>query len=161
LVFWMFVIAAIAYLDRLNISIAGQFIQKEFQFTNTQLGWVFSAFVLGYALFQAPGGRMADRFGPRKTIAFATVWWGVFTALTAAVSVGIASLLLVLISVRFLLGVGEAVLFPAGNRLVAAWIPTQERGIANGVIFAGVGMGAGVAPPFITYLMLTYGWRSA
>src|SRR5215475_162803 len=107
LIFWMFAISAIAYLDRVNISIASRFLQKEFNLDNTQLGWVFSAFVLGYALFQAPGGRMADRFGPRKTIAFATVWWGIFTALTAAVSVGIAGLLLVLISVRFLLGVGE------------------------------------------------------
>jgi ACS family glucarate transporter-like MFS transporter len=61
LIFWMFVISVIAYLDRVNISTAGQFIQKELNLTNTQLGWVFSAFVLAYALTQAPGRRLADR----------------------------------------------------------------------------------------------------
>ena len=69
LVGWMFAISAIAYLDRVNISIAGSSIQKEFGLDNIRLGWVFSSFVLGYALFQAPGGRLADRFGPRKILA--------------------------------------------------------------------------------------------
>jgi len=158
-VFWMFVISAIAYLDRVNISIAGQFIQKELNFTNTQLGWVFSAFVLGYALTQAPGGRLADRFGPRRVIALGTLWWGVFTALTAMVSPSLPAVLLILLIVRFTLGVGEAVIYPAGNRLVASWIPSGERGIANGVIFGGVGVGAGIAPPLITYILLHHGWR--
>ena len=159
LIFWMFSISAIAYLDRVNISIAGSFIQKDFHLDNVQLGYVFSAFVLGYALFQAPGGRLADRFGPRKILMLGTLWWGVFTALTASVPAGIAGLLGVLISVRFVLGLGEAVVYPASNRLVAAWIPSQERGIANGFIFAGVGAGAGITPPLITYILLNYGWR--
>jgi len=159
LIFWMFVISAIAYLDRVNISIAGQFIQKELNLTNTQLGWVFSAFVLGYALTQAPGGRLADRFGPRRVIAFGTLWWGLFTALTATVSPRLPAVLLMLLAVRFTLGVGEAVVYPAGNRLVASWIPSGERGIANGVIFGGVGVGAGAAPPLITYILLHHGWR--
>jgi MFS transporter, ACS family, glucarate transporter len=159
LIFWMFAISAIAYLDRVNISIAASFIQKDFNLDNVQLGYVFSAFVLGYALFQAPGGRLADRFGPRKVLMLGTVWWGVFTALTAAVPAGIAGLLAVLISVRFILGLGEAVVYPASNRLVAAWIPSQERGIANGFIFAGVGAGAGITPPLITFILLNYGWR--
>jgi len=60
-----------------------------------------------------------------------------------------------------LLGAGEAVVYPASNRFVARWIPTHERGVANGWIFAGVGAGAGLAPPLITYLMLHYGWRSS
>jgi ACS family glucarate transporter-like MFS transporter len=158
-IFWMFVISAIAYLDRVNISIAGQSIQKELNLTNTQLGWVFSAFVLGYALMQAPGGRLADRFGPRRVIAVGTLWWGAFTALTAIVSPKLSAVLLILLLVRFTLGVGEAVVYPAGNRLVATWIPSGERGIANGLIFAGVGVGAGIAPPFITYILLHHGWR--
>src|SRR5215831_9217537 len=100
LIFWMFAISAIAYLDRVNISIAGSFIQKDFHLDNVQLGYVFSAFVLGYALFQAPGGRLADRFGPRKILALGTVWWGIFTALSASVPPGIPALLVVLLSVR-------------------------------------------------------------
>jgi ACS family glucarate transporter-like MFS transporter len=159
LVAWMFAISAVAYLDRVNISIAGGSIERDFHLTHVQLGWVFSAFALGYALFQAPGGRLADRFGPRKIIALGTIWWGVFTSLTAFVPAGIAGMLAVLLGVRFLLGVGEAVVYPACNRLVASWIPSQERGLANGWIFAGVGAGAGIAPPLVTYLLVHYGWR--
>ncbi|SRR5579883_22096 len=154
LVLWMFVISAVAYLDRVNISIAGQFLQKDLGLSNTGLGFVFSAFVLGYALFQAPGGRLADRYGPRLVIALATLWWSAFTTLSA-----FAGVLGLLIAVRFLLGVGEAVVYPAGNRLVSEWIPVRERGIANGIIFAGVGTGAGLAPPLITWVVLHYGWR--
>jgi len=155
----MFTISAIAYLDRVNISIAGSFIQKEFHLDNIQLGWVFSSFVLGYALFQAPGGRLADRFGPRRILSVATVWWAAFTALVAVVPPGVPGVLAVLLAARFLLGVGEAMVFPASNRLVAGWIPFQERGLANGFIFAGVGAGAGVTPPLITFILLHYGWR--
>jgi len=159
LIFWMFLMSAIAYLDRVNVSIAGQAIQKDFGLTNVQLGWVFSAFVIGYALFQAPGGRLADRFGPRRVIAVGVIWWGIFTTLTAWVPAGLAISVGLLITVRFLLGLGEAVVYPSSNRLVAAWVPTGERGLANGLIFAGVGAGAGVTPPLITYILVNWGWQ--
>jgi len=159
LIFWMFIISAIAYLDRVNISIAGNAIQTEFGFSTVELGWVFSAFVIGYALFQAPGGRLADRFGPRLILTLGVIWWGIFTTVTALLPAGIAHALALMILVRFVLGLGEAVVYPASNRLVAAWIPSQERGIANGIIFAGVGFGAGVTPPLITFILLNYGWR--
>jgi ACS family glucarate transporter-like MFS transporter len=159
LIFWMFVMSAIAYLDRVNISIAGRAIGEEYHLNNIQLGWVFSAFVLGYALFQAPGGRLADRFGPRWVVTAGVVWWGIFTSLSASLPKELTGVLFGLIGVRFALGLGEAVVYPASNRLVAAWIPTQERGIANGLIFAGVGVGAGITPPLITYILMNYGWR--
>jgi len=161
LIFWMFAISAISYLDRVNISIAGRFIQQDFHLTDLQLGPVFSAFLTGYALFQAPAGRLADRFGPRIILLLGTLWWGVFTALTAMVPAGMAGLLAALLAVRFSLGAGEAVMFPASNRLVANWIPSQERGLANGLIFAGVGAGAGVTPPLVTYIVMHYGWRAS
>lgn len=159
LIFWMFVISAIAYLDRVNISIAGGFIEKEFGFDHVHLGWTLSAFLLGYAFFQAPGGRLADRFGPRRILAAGTIWWAIFTSLSAGVPAKIAGAVMLLMGIRFLLGVGEAVVYPSSNRLVASWIPSQERGFANGLIFAGVGAGAGVTPPLITYILLHYGWR--
>ncbi|PYV84376.1 MAG: MFS transporter [Acidobacteria bacterium] len=159
LIFWMFVISAVAYLDRVNISIAGAFIEKEFGLDHVHLGWALSAFLIGYAISQAPGGRLADRFGPRRILALGTIWWAVFTSLTASVPAKLAGALVSLMGMRFLLGVGEAVVYPSSNRLVASWIPSQERGIANGLIFAGVGAGAGVTPPLITYILLHYGWR--
>jgi ACS family glucarate transporter-like MFS transporter len=158
---WTLVIAAVSYLDRNNISIAISFIQKEFGFSNVQTGGLFSAFVLGYALMQPLAGHIADRVGPYRAVAGAIVWWSLFTALVTLVPPGVGGALFILGAVRFLLGVGEAVIFPASNRLVASWIPSSERGLANGLIFAGVGVGGGIAPPLITYIMLAHNWRWA
>ena len=161
LIFWLFVVSAVAFLDRVNISIAGSSIASDYHLTNVELGWVFSAFLAGYALCQTLGGRLADRFGPRRVLAAGAIWWGVFTALTAAVPQGIRGALFLLVAIRFLFGAGEAVIYPASNQFVSRWIPTQERGIANGLIFAGVGAGAGLSPPLITFIMLRYGWRAS
>src|SRR5579871_2189260 len=150
LIFWMFTISAISFLDRVNISIAARFIQRDFHITDVQLGPIFSAFLLGYAIFQAPAGRLADRFGPRLILTLGAIWWAVFTAATALIPAAIAGVFFTLLAVRFSLGAGEAVMFPASNRLVANWIPSQERGLANGLIFAGVGAGAGITPPLVT-----------
>ena len=114
---------------------------------------MFSAFLLGYAGFQIPGGWLAVRFGPRRVLTWAVLWWGVFTALTTAVPVNTTSTLLLLILVRFGLGIGESVVYPAANQFVARWIPVQERGKANGWIFAGVGAGAGLTPPLLTAII--------
>ena len=148
----------IAFLDRVNITIAGIAIADTYHFSKVQLGYIFSALLVGYALFQAPGGRLADLYGPRRVLTAGVVWWGVFTGLTALVP-HFAGALLAFIAIRFLLGVGEAVVYPASNQFVSRWIPSHERGKANGWIFAGVGVGAGMSPPLITYLMLHYGWR--
>jgi ACS family glucarate transporter-like MFS transporter len=161
LVFWLFVLSAVSYLDRVNISIAGGAIVDTYHLTDVQLGTVFSALVAGYALFQTVGGHLADRYGPRRVLTGGVVWWGIFTALTALVPANIAGALWLFVAVRFLLGAGEAVIYPAANKFVASWIPVRERGIANGWIFAGVGAGAGLTPPLITYLMVHYGWRSS
>ena len=161
LVFWLFVLSAVSYLDRVNISIAGGSIADAYHLTDVQLGKVFSALLVGYALFQTLGGRLADRYGPRRVLAAGVVWWGMFTALTALVPAKIAGALFLFVAIRFLLGAGEAVIYPAANQFVSRWIPMRERGIANGWIFAGVGAGAGLTPPLITYVMAHYGWRSS
>ena len=161
LIFLMFVISAVSFLDRVNWSIAVLPIEQTFHLSDIQFGWVFSAWALGYALFQAPSGHLADRFGPRRTLALGTMWWALFTALTALVPSGLAGSLGMLMGVRFLLGAGEAVVYPASNRLVASWIPAPERGLANGFIFAGVGAGASITPPLVTYVILNYGWKWA
>jgi MFS transporter, ACS family, glucarate transporter len=159
LVGWIFVLSAVSYLDRVNISIAGSSIASEFGLSTVQLGTVFSAFLLGYALFQTAGGWLADRYGPRRVLTAGALWWGIFTSLTAFVSPKAGFALALLIAARFLLGAGEAVMFPGSNQFVSRWIPPQEQGIANGLVFAGVGVGAGVTPALIAYVMEHYGWR--
>ncbi len=161
LAFWLFVLSAISFLDRTNISIAGLQISSEYGLGNQRLGWIFSAFLIGYAGFQVPAGWLASRFGPRLVISLGVVWWGVATALTTVIPVGISQAVLLLIAVRFTLGAGEAVIYPSANQLVARWVPEQERGFINGLIFAGVGAGSGLTPPVLTWFILRYGWRSA
>jgi MFS transporter, ACS family, glucarate transporter len=159
LVTWLLVLSAIAFLDRTNISIAGPEIAREFRIDNPHLGWVFSAFLVGYAAFQIPGGVLARHIGPRRLLAFGLVWWGLFTALTAMVRLLPAGALFELILIRFGLGAGEAVMYPSANQFVERWFPMQERGRANGLIFAGVGLGSAVAPPLLTALILHFGWQ--
>ena len=161
LVGWIALMGATSFLDRVNISIAGHSLAQEFQLSNAELGRVFSAFFVGYALCQIPGGWAADRLGPRHVLAFGATWWAVFTALTASVPVGLPHAFLVFWSVRFLLGVGESVMYPSSNLWVANWVPAAERGLANGLIFAGVGAGSAFTPPLIAAIMLHFGWRMA
>jgi ACS family glucarate transporter-like MFS transporter len=159
LVIGIFVLSGVAFFDRINISIASQYIVEEYHLTNIQLGYIFSAFVLAYALCQAPAGRVSDRYGPRRVITVATVGWGVFTILATVIPRGTAGVVAAFVGARFLLGVGESVFFPASNRVVAKWIPTQERGTANGLFFAGGGVGAAIAPPLMAFIILHGGWR--
>ncbi|WP_213804717.1 MFS transporter [Granulicella sp. dw_53] len=161
LAFWLFVLSGVSFLDRTNISIAGIQISKEYGLGNQRLGWIFSAFLIGYALFQIPAGWLAARYGPRRVITIGVLWWGVATALTALLPAGVSHAVMLLILMRFGLGVGEAVMYPAANQFVAQWIPQQERGFINGLIFAGVGAGSGLTPPLLAWLIAHHGWRSA
>jgi ACS family glucarate transporter-like MFS transporter len=161
LVAWIMVLSAIAFLDRTNISIAGMQIGRDFRIDNTHLGWVFSAFLVGYAAFQIPAGVLARRFGPRRVLALGLVWWGVFTALTALAPPHPAGALLGLVLIRIALGAGEAVMYPCANQFVERWFPIPERGKANGIIFGGVGLGSAIAPPLLTVIILRHGWHAS
>ena len=108
----VFVIYVLMFIDRVNIPIAAKYIMPEYGLTDVEFGWIFSAFVLGYALVQIPGGWLGDRFGPRRVLTWAIVWWSVFTAVTAlAGKLFLTSLVGVVGSfavVRVLIGLGEA-----------------------------------------------------
>jgi MFS transporter, ACS family, glucarate transporter len=161
LAFWLFVISGVAFLDRTNISIAGLQISSEYGLGNQRLGWIFSAFLIGYAGFQLPAGWLAARFGPRRVLTLGIMWWGVATGLTALLPSGISHAVMLLVAVRFALGAGEAVVYPAANQFVARWVPVKERGFINGLIFAGVGAGSGLTPPLLAWLITHHGWRAA
>ncbi|HTX76224.1 MAG TPA: MFS transporter [Terracidiphilus sp.] len=161
LVLWIFLLSAIAFLDRTNVSIAGPQISREYGIGNVRLGWVISAFLIGYAAFQVLAGWAAVRLGPRRALTLGVLWWGAFTLGTALVPPQMRGALWALIAVRFALGIGEAIIYPASNQFVAQWIPVSERGTVNGVIFAGVGAGAGLTPPLLAAIIADYGWREA
>jgi ACS family glucarate transporter-like MFS transporter len=161
LAFWLFILSAIAFMDRTNIAIAGLQIMRDFGLDNTRLGSISSCFLLGYAGLQIPAGWAAAKFGPRKVLTAGVLLWAIATGLTALLPTNIGHAVLILMSLRFVLGAGESVMYPSANQFVARWIPVQERGKINGLIFAGVGAGAGLTPPLLNWLIARHGWRSA
>jgi len=157
-------ISIITYVDRVNISVAARQMMPALGLTQMQMGYVFSAFVLGYALFQIPGGWLGDRWGTRLVLAGAVVWWSVSTALTAvAGTLPTAECLGVLgslILIRFLIGVGEAAALPNFSRAVANWFPLRERGLGMGVSIGGIGIGSAITPSLVAWMMVNFGWQS-
>ena len=158
-------ITALTYLDRLNLSIAGKYIQDEFQFSNQAMGWILSAFVWGYALCQIPAGWAGDRFGPRRMMTLAILWWSLFTALTAMTPrLPLArwlGLIPAFFLIRFLVGVGEASAFPNSNKIVACWMAFRSRGIGSSLQLMGIGLGGTVTPVLIAAVMKRWGWPAS
>lgn len=146
----LFVISVVTYVDRVNISVTARQMMPAYGLTDQDMGYVFSAFVFGYALCQIPGGWLGDRWGARVVLTGALIWWSIFTAMTAtAATFGIVSWLGTagtFALVRFLLGVGEAVALPNFNRAVADRIPPEHRGIGIGIAIGGIGVGAAITP---------------
>src|SRR5690349_13878656 len=154
-VLWLlFALTVITYLDRLCIAAAAPAITETFHFSPSQMGWIFSAFTLAYAVFEIPSGWLGDYFGTRRALARIVVWWSLFTALTS-LSAGFASLLLV----RFLFGVGEAGAFPNIARSISCWFPSSHQGRALSVAFVGNFLGAAVTTPLVFKLVEVQGWR--
>ncbi len=155
----------LTYLDRLNLSIAGKYIQDEFAISLKTMGWILSAFLLGYALSQIPGGYLADRYGPRKVLVVTICWWSVLTAATALAPqmplrnwFGVAWSFAI---VRFLIGIGEAPSIPGYTRVVSAWLGDVHRGFGSSFTQMGIGLGGALTPVLITFIMRHWGWRSA
>jgi len=151
-----FTLSMLLYIDRIAISTARAPVSEAFALTDTQFGWVLSAFALGYALFQTPSGLIVDRYGPRRVLTGIVALWSVFTALT-----GLAWSFASLLIFRFLFGAAEAGAFPACARTFYAWLPAAERGLAQGINFSGSRLGAAFALPAVAWLILSAGWRGA
>jgi MFS transporter, ACS family, glucarate transporter len=161
----LFAISVVTYIDRVNISVTARQMMPALGLTDQQMGFVFSAFVIGYALFQVPGGWFADRWGIRIVLTIALLWWSCFTALTAMAAAsdlaGPLGIVGVLALVRFLLGIGEATALPTFNRAVTDWFPAHERGLGIGVAIGGIGIGSAITPPVTAWIMVNYGWQTA
>src|SRR4026208_2007812 len=158
----MFALSVLSYCDRTAISIAGPTLIKEFGFSETQMGSVFSVFILSYALFMFPGGWLADRFGPRLILALTSMGSALFTALTAfaglpmlRATVGVLPSFLV---VRLGFGLCTAPLYPACGRLTANWFPIVSRARVQGVVLSGAALGSAITPILFSRLIANYGW---
>ena len=155
LVAFSFVGCLIAFTDRVNISIAAVSMRAQFGWSETQVGWVLSAFFFGYMPFLFVSGLLARRFGGRRVAGIALIVWSLFTLLTplaATVSVPM------LIAIRIGMGMGEAGLFPAVYDLLGRWIPAPERASAAAQFVSGVPLGTIVGLSASGWLIARYGW---
>lgn len=160
----LFLVSMVTYIDRVNISVTARQMMPAYGLTDQEMGVIFSSFVIGYALFQIPGGWLADRWGARMVLALALVWWSLCTALTAIVAttslVDVVGLVGALALVRGSLGVGEAVALPTFNRAVANWLPANSRGLGIGIAIGGIGLGSAITPPLAAWIMVNWRWQT-
>ncbi len=148
------VITAISYLDRVCISMAAPFIQKDLVLSDAQVGYMFSAFTFAYAMCEIPAGWLADRFGPRLMMTRVVVWWSLLTAAT-----GFAGGFMSLFVIRFLFGVGEAGMFPGLSRAFSRWFPESWRGNAFGLAIMTALIGGAVTQKVTAELLGTFHWH--
>jgi len=131
-------------------------IQAEQGFSVSQMSVVLTAFAWSYALFQVPGGLLADRFGPRRVLALAGLWWSVFTFLTPYGSVFLGFVVL-----RILLGMGQAADWPSSVLALKRWFPPAERSRGNSLLLAGLYLGPFVGTPIVAWIADGLGWAWA
>jgi ACS family glucarate transporter-like MFS transporter len=155
-VFVLFILSMITFVDRVCISAAKDPITSELGLSDAAMGFVFSAFALGYALAQIPSGWFADKWGPRLALTVVVALWSVLTALTGA-----AWNFTSLVIIRLGFGMAEAGAFPGSARAICNWLPTGERGRANGVIFSGARIGGAVSFPLLAWMLTQWHWRTS
>jgi len=152
------VIAAyfITYIDRVLLSVAAPFIEKDFHLDTITVGKVLMCYSIAYALFQIPGGWFGDKVGPRLAMTCVVIWWSALTALTAfstsAIGMGIC---------LFMIGMGEAGAFPIANRALSRWMLPSERALAQGATHAGSRLGSTLTPLMVVPLvgLTALSWR--
>lgn len=149
------VINMVCYTDRVCIAVAAPEMRKAFDFSQAQMGMVFSIFSLSYFLGQTPWGMAADRHGARSLVSLAVAGWSAFTMLTAY-AWSFASL----IAIRFTFGALEAALSPSIASAFNRWIPATERSTAFGAFLGGGRLGGAITPPIAGFILLHYGWRT-
>ncbi|MBV7275963.1 MFS transporter [Clostridium sp. PL3] len=145
----------VLYMDRSCMSMAGPSMMKYFGWTATQFGLVSTAFFIGYACTQIPGGWLADRFGGSKVVMFGAIWWSVFVFLTPY-----GATLGLMLLIRIAMGWGEGVSLPAMSTIIAQWIPKKESGLAWGLSIMGVSLGIGLAMPISAWIIRTWSWQT-
>ena len=138
----------LCYIDRINVSFAALTMNKDIGLDAWTYGISSTAFYLGYVVFEVPSNLIMDKVGARIWIARIMVTWGIASAATAAV-VGPTSFLIV----RFLLGAGEAGLFPGMLLLFTYWFPDRHRARIIGAFTLALPISVALGAPISTALL--------
>jgi len=149
-------LAMLSYVQRVAISQAAGPIARDLRIPRQQMGLIFGAFGLAYALFEVPMGLLGDRLGPKRVLVQIVLAWSAFTALTGA-AWNVASLTVI----RFLFGAGEAGCFPNLTRVLSAWLPPRERARAQSLLWAFTRWAGAATPPLALWCINWFGWRGA
>lgn len=137
----LFLAAVLNYVDRQTLSALAPTIQVDLSMNDNDYANVINIFLVAYTIAYLISGRIADKIGTKNSMLIFVVWWSLANMLTAAAK-GVTSLGFY----RFLLGLGEAGIWPAASKAVSEWFPAKERGIAIGLYTMGATIGATVAP---------------
>jgi len=148
--------SVINYIDRGTISILSHHVQKIFNMSQSDYGWIIFSFQLSYAIMMLGFGWIIDRLGTRTGFALAMAWWSL-AAMGQALARGVASFA----AACGLLGMGEAGNFPGSIKAVAEWFPKRERALATGIFNSGTAVGAVISYPLVGWLFLRWGWQMA
>ncbi len=150
----LFLFSGIAYLDRVNMSVAGKPIAHEFGLSPIALGYLFSSFLWAYVLMMLPGGRLIDRWGTQVIAPIAAAVWS-----AAQMATGMVGNFATMLIVRLGIGIGEAPHAPISYSSVRSWSPYTERGTVIAVISGGSSLGLALGAPAVAWLIATLSWR--
>ena len=158
--------ATAGYIIRVNVSTAAPLLMEEFGLSQIEMGRIFSAFLLGYALFQIPSGALSDRFGARRILSMIAWLWVIITVLQTSVGWGpfqstASAALIGFIIFRFFTGITASPTYPGSAQGVSKWVLPKYQGRANGIVLSSIGLGSALAPPLVSNIMVRFGWRPA
>ncbi|PSL38250.1 sugar phosphate permease [Labedella gwakjiensis] len=142
------------YIDRSTLSVANTTIAEEFSLDAFQMGLLLSAFSWPYAIANLPAGYLVDKFGPKKMFAFAAGGWSLVTMITAA-----ANSFGFLYAARVALGIAESPFFTSALKVNERWFNKSERALPVSLVNTGSQIANAIAPPLLTFLLLTMSWR--
>lgn len=160
---FLFAFGLIAYVQRTGVTIAAERMMPELHLSQLQIGWIEQAFVIGYAIFQLPGGLFGQRFGARFAfMVFGIVAFAAVMATSAApVLLAGTAVFVALFGAQFVLGLAQGGIFPVSNGVFEAWFPARQWALALGSQNMGLNIGAALTPPLVAVLMTTVGWQQA
>lgn len=148
------VVSVITFMDRTAIAVLAPWIRRDLHIGAAKWGWVLSAYVIAYGIFEIPSGALGDRNGQRRELTRIATWWSAFTALT-----GVGSRFFELVIVRFCFGIGSAGAYPNAAGVLWRWLPARERARGQGVVWGASRLGGALAPLLLVPLAVTLGWR--
>ncbi len=144
--------------DRATLSVAGPGITGELGISKIELGWIFSAFAWAYVLGHLPAGWLVDKLGAKRTVFYGLILWSAATFVAGFVE-HMAFPFIALLCLRVLLGIFESPVGPASGRIIAAWFPSSERGIAGAVFNSAQYLSLALFTPLMGWLFHAFGWE--